>query len=102
MSVSQSLKYRYTSVFFFCLLCQLSMAIVTVWVHSLLNTLLPSTQPWYLYQFSQYKMHQHSGDEIKFTLKTRVNVCEQENVKLNLSDVNETCGNKIIIIDFRN
>ena len=29
MSVSQLLKYRYTSVFFFCLLCQLSMAIVT-------------------------------------------------------------------------
>ena len=35
-------------------------------------------------------MHQHSGDEINFTPKTRINVCEQENVKLTLSDFNES------------
>ena len=31
-----------------------------------------------------------SGDEIKFTLKIRVNVCDQKNVKLFLSDFNES------------
>ena len=88
----------------------------------LLNVLLPG----YFYQFSQYKIHQHSGDEIKFALKTRVNVCEQKNVKLNMLDFNESscctfdiqsgkpdrssesilykvcCGNKIPKTDFRN
>ena len=43
----------------------------------------------YFYQFSQYKIHQHSGNEIKFALKTRINVCWQENVNLNLSDFND-------------
>ena len=41
MSVSQLLKYRYTSVFF-CLLCQLSVAIVTMWLISLQISLLLS------------------------------------------------------------
>ena len=45
MSVSQLLKYRYTSVFFFCLLCQLSMAIVTMWLHSPLLSLLTDRSP---------------------------------------------------------
>ena len=31
-----------------------------------------------------------SKDEIKFTLKTGVNVCDQKNVKLFLSDFNDS------------
>ena len=46
----------------------------------------PTPPPGYFYQFSQYKIHQHSGDEIKFTFQTRVYGCDQ---KLFLSDFNE-------------
>ena len=39
----------------------------------------------YFYQFSQYKIHKHSGDEIKFIFETRVNGCAKKNVNLFLS-----------------
>ena len=35
----------------------------------------PPPSAGYFYQFSLYKIHQHSGDEINFTPMTRVNVC---------------------------
>ena len=41
--------------------------------------LLGVLPPEYFYQFSQYKIHQHNGIEIKFTLETRMNVCDQKN-----------------------
>ena len=52
----------------------------------LLGVLLPG----YFYQFSQYKIHQHSGDEIKFTFENRVNGCDHKFFKLFLSDFNES------------
>ena len=44
----------------------------------------------YSYQFTRYKIHQHSGDEVQFTLEMRVNVCDQNNVKLFLSELNDS------------
>ena len=44
----------------------------------------------YSYQFSHHKIHQQNGDEVQFTLETRVNVCDQNNVKLFLSDLNKS------------
>ena len=52
--------------------------------------LLGVSPPGYFYQFSQYEIHQHSKDEIEFTLETRVNVCNQKDMKLFLSDLNES------------
>ena len=42
------------------------------------------------YKFISYKIHENNFQDVKFTLETRVNVCDRNSVKMFLSKLNDS------------
>ena len=55
----------------------------------LLRGMLPAN---YSYKFVSHSIGQHSSEDIKFDLEVRVNVHDENNVKLFLSELNDSLG----------